>query len=449
MPPIGITINPPHTHTRALAPSSPLYSAAEFYVYKIARTFRNQHVVEALDGDGGVARAVQESCYKQPLQLVAACLAPALAPPGPGPGPGHELGTDSGGNDTAAANLLLGVGVGQRSAIASVVEVGLGTMRNRNGTEGASTATMAMRCDNSGMPFEPRTFGVEVANMNIDRHLAKLGMERDGRQLFVVRADGGLTAVLGMGDLEAGWRSAPSYADVPTLRLHVAIRLRPAADVTAKTKKAKKKNWDPMGSGTGVADDFDDDEDDDEGVGEDDDSFHAKRRRVYGWVGAFWRRMGWAPDMALMSYHTQHICKNKEDMAAALQNKEVTMVPPKWPHNRDPQPQRAAAAAAAASSSSSSSSTSATPGEAPAWILQLQMMQHMIQQQQQQQQQPQVVPNTPVSPAAPADQADPTAPATVTPTPAERMATLGEWLRGGIIDDDEYKAKKQKILADL
>ena len=82
-------------------------------------------MVEALDGDGGVARAVQESCYRQPLQLVAACLAQARAPPGPGPGPGHELGTDSGGNDTAAANLLLGVG--QRSAIASVVEVGLGT----------------------------------------------------------------------------------------------------------------------------------------------------------------------------------------------------------------------------------------------------------------------------------------------------------------------------------
>ena len=60
-----------------------------------------------------------------------------------------------------------------------------------------------------------------------------------------------------------------------------------------------------------------------------------------------------------------------------------------------------------------------------------------------------MIPNTPVAPAAPPDQADPTAPATVTPTPAERMATLGEWLRGGIIDNDEYNAKKQKILADL
>ena len=156
--------------------------------------------------------------------------------------------------------------------------------------------------------------------------------------------------------------------------------------------------------------------------------------------------MGWAPDAALMTYHTQYICKNKEDMAEALQNKEVTTVPPKWPHNRDPQPLRDATAAAAASSSSSSSSTSVTPGEAPAWMLQLQMMQHMIQQQQQQQQQPQVAPHTPVAQAYPAD---PAAPATAAPTPAERMVTLGEWLRGGIIDEDEYKAKKQKILADL
>jgi hypothetical protein len=29
------------------------------------------------------------------------------------------------------------------------------------------------------------------------------------------------------------------------------------------------------------------------------------------------------------------------------------------------------------------------------------------------------------------------------------MVTLGEWLRGGVIDENEYKAKKQKILGDL
>ena len=75
------------------------------------------------------------------------------------------------------------------------------------------------------------------------------------------------------------------------------------------------------------------------------------------------------------------------------------------------------------------------------------MMQQMIQQQQQQQ--TQVIPNTPGAPAAPADKEYPAAPATAAPTPAERMVTLGEWLRGGVIDEDEYKAKKQKILAGL
>ena len=60
-----------------------------------------------------------------------------------------------------------------------------------------------------------------------------------------------------------------------------------------------------------------------------------------------------------------------------------------------------------------------------------------------------MTPNTPVAPAAPADQAGPAAPATAAPTPAERMVTLGKWLRGGVINEDEYKAKKQKILGDL
>ena len=192
--------------------------------------------------------------------------------------------------------------------------------------------------------------------------------------------------------------------------------------------------------------DYDDDEGVDEGEGEGDDfqSFHAKRRRVNVFVEAFWRRMGWASDAGLMAYHTQHICKNRDDMAEALENKEVTTVPRKWPYDREPQPLRHAAAAAAASFSSSSSPTSETPGEALALRLQVQMMQQMIQQQQQQQQQQaQVIPNTPVAPAAPADQECPAAPATAAPTPAERMVTLGEWLRGGVIDDAEYKAKKQ------
>ena len=84
--------------------------------------------------------------------------------------------------------------------------------------------------------------------------------------------------------------------------------------------------------------------------------------------------MGWASDAGLMAYHTQHICKNRDDMAEALENKEVTTVPRKWPCDREPQPLRHA---------------------------------------------------------------------------AERMVTLGEWLRGGVIDDAEYKAKKQKIIDDL
>jgi hypothetical protein len=291
------------------------------------------------------------------------------------------------------------------------------TIVNRNGIEGATTAAMTMRCDELGKPFEPGTFGVSEANENTNRNLAGQGMKRKGTRLFVVRADGGLTVVIDKRDLFTGWASAPPsrYVD-GTMGLHLAIRLHPPAGATAKGKKGKKE-WDARGSGTGVDYDDDDDDDDDEGEGEGDDfqSFHAKRRRVNVFVEAFWRRMGWAPDAGLMAYHTQHICKNKVDMAEALENKEVTTVPRKWPYDREPQPLRHAAAAAAASSSSSSSTTSETPGEALALRLQVQMMQQMIQQQQQQQ--AQVIPNTPGAPAAPADKEYPAAPATAAPTP--------------------------------
>jgi hypothetical protein len=420
-------------------------------MYKIAKTFRSQHVVEALDGDGDLARAVQRSSYKKPLEVVAACLAPptptATAARARAATPGADLGTDSG--DTLAAQLLLGVGGGHHSASLTVVEVSLGTIVNRNGIEGATTAAMTMRCDELGKPFEPGTFGVSEANENINRNLAGQGMKRKGTCLFVVRADGGLTVVMDNSDLLTGWLSAPpsTYVD-GTMRLHLAIRLLPPAGVTAATAKKKgKKEWDVRGSGTGV--DYDDDEgvDEDEGEGADSQSFDAKRRRVNVLVEAFWRRMGWASDAGLMAYHTQHICKDRDDMADTLDNKEVTTVPRKWPYDREPQPLRHAAAAAAASSSSSSSTTSETPGEALAVRLTGQMMQQMIQQQQQQQ--TQVIPNTPGAPAAPADKEYPAAPATAAPTPAERMVTLGEWLRGGVIDENEYKAKKQKILGDL
>ena len=178
-------------------------------MYKIVKTFRSQHVVEALDGEGDLARAVQRSSYKKPLEVVAACLAPptATAARARAATPGADLGTDSGG--TVAAQLLLGVGGGHRSASLTVVDVSLGTIVNRSGLEGATTATMTMRCDELGKPFEPGTFGVSEANENINRHLAQQGMKREGTRLFVVRADGGLTAVLEKGDLYTGWASAP------------------------------------------------------------------------------------------------------------------------------------------------------------------------------------------------------------------------------------------------
>ena len=102
-------------------------------MYRTTRTFRSQHVVEALDGDGDLARAVQRrSSYKKPLEVVAACLAPptATAARARAATPGADLGTDSG--DTVAAQLLLGVGGGHHSVSVTVEFGANGTQKQTN-----------------------------------------------------------------------------------------------------------------------------------------------------------------------------------------------------------------------------------------------------------------------------------------------------------------------------
>ena len=101
-------------------------------MYKIVKTFRSQHVVEALDGEGDLARAVQRSSYKKPLEVVAACLAPptATAARARAATPGADLGTDSGG--TVAAQLLLGVGGGHHSVPVTVEFGANGTQKQTN-----------------------------------------------------------------------------------------------------------------------------------------------------------------------------------------------------------------------------------------------------------------------------------------------------------------------------
>ena len=101
-------------------------------MYKIVKTFRSQHVVEALDGEGDLARAVQRSSYKKPLEVVAACLAPptATAARAWAATPGADLGTDSGG--TVAAQLLLGVGGGHHSVSVTVEFGANGTQKQTN-----------------------------------------------------------------------------------------------------------------------------------------------------------------------------------------------------------------------------------------------------------------------------------------------------------------------------
>jgi hypothetical protein len=199
------------------------------------------------------------------------------------------------------------------------------------------------------------------------------------------------------------FNAAPGFPS-ETYLVSVALEvLEPPASTGQKGKRA----WTPSGGA---------DEDEDE-------NDTAKRQRLLGYVKTLWSSHGFVPDQAMQTWQTQCIWKDKEATAKALADGEVTTFPAQWPMGRQPTKDPDGA-----SSSSVAAPAAALGGGLEALAMQMRMMQQVMQ----------MTPQTPVAALA----APPR-------TLAERMTTLHEWRREGLITDEDYATKKQKIIDEL
>ena len=133
----------------------------------------------------------------------------------------------------------------------------------------------------------------------------------------------------------------------------------------------------------------------------------------------------------MQTWQTQCIWKDKEATAKALADGEVTTFPAQWLMGRQPTKDPDGA-----SSSSVAAPAAALGGGLEALAMQMRMMQQVMQ----------MTPQTPVAALAAPPR---TLAQRMTRTLAQRMTTLHEWRSEGLITDEDYATKKQKIIDEV
>ena len=407
-----------------LPPPPARRTLAEFDVHKVNK--KTKALVEAwpIDDDEGLAAVLAGHTSKDPVAFFATCLEReecTLMTPTPGR-------RGSGGGD-GIQTLLAAVEIERGSAAAweknRILEVHLGIVAGTHGHEEATPTQIVLRVDAYGNAFEDDV-SVRVINEALAEPLSKLGVKRENGTLYLIRGTSLKNLSIVVQDADLCFEAAPGRPP-GTERLHLAIKV--LKDTGRSGKLTKKDGWNPYGTGTGQGgDDYDAGDDDD--ADEDDTS---KKHRLLALVKAAWRARGYQEDMALQTYHTQDLWKNKEAASKALQDKEVSTFPAIWPHGRQPTRSTDASSASSSSSSSSTAEAAAPPEpEMPMWMMQFKMMQQMMQ--------PQLA--SPPTPAAPPLVASVSSPAT-------RFQRLDELLSNGHINQEQHAAKKAKIQAEL
>jgi hypothetical protein len=387
-------------------------------VYKVNKKTKALFEACPIDDDEGLAVQLAGHTSKDPVAFFATCLEPeecALMTPTPG-----RRGSGGGG----IQSLLAAVEIERGNAACEktlILEVHLGIVAGTHGHEEATPTQIVLRVDAYGNAFEDDV-SVRVINEALAEPLSKLGVKRENGTLYLIRGTSLKNLSIVVQDADLCFEAAPGRPP-GTERLHLAIKV--LKDTGRLGKSTKKAGWNPFGTGTGQGGD-DNDAGDDDDADEDDTS---KKHRLLALVKDAWRASGFQEDIALQTYHTQDLWKNKEAASKALEDKEVSTFPAIWPHGRQP------TRSTGASSASSSSSSSAAPPEPemPMWMMmQFKMMQQMMQ--------PQLA--SPPTPAA--------APLVVSvPSPATRFKRLDELLSNGHINQEQHAAKKAKIQAEL